>query len=101
RALRELGYAGSITLKERGYFPRGGGKVSAIFEPCRLHGFHFRKKGEDKGAWENRIGEGNQQEGQGRAEEIMGISHAANLPAHVPARQAEAAKSLLLEAGHN
>jgi len=79
RALERLGYAGSVTLKKRGYYPRGGGEVSAVFEPCKLRGFHFRKEGEDR---------------------ITGISHASNLPAHVPARQAEAAESLLLEAGY-
>lgn len=80
RALEQLGYVGSVTLKKRGYYPRGGGEVSAVFEPCKLRGFHFRKEGENK--------------------EVMGISHASNLPAHVPSRQAEAAKSMLLEAGY-
>lgn len=79
RALEQLGYAGSVTLKKRGYYPRGGGEVSAVFEPCKLRGFHFRKEGEKR---------------------ITGVSHASNLPAHVPARQAEAAESLLLEAGY-
>jgi len=55
RALEQLGYAGSVTLKERGYYPRGGGRVSAVFEPCRLHGFHFRKKQEKKRDGKNLI----------------------------------------------
>ena len=79
RALERLGYAGNVTLKERGYYPKGGGKVSAFFEPCRLSGFHFLKE----------------------EEEIKGISHASNLPAHVPLRQAEAASARLLEAGYS
>ncbi len=79
RALDRLGYAGNVTLKKRGYYPKGGGKVSAFFEPCRLWGFHFLKE----------------------EEEIKGISHASNLPAHVPLRQAEAASARLLEAGYS
>lgn len=78
RALERLGYAGKVILKEHGYYPKGGGKVSASFEPCRLRGFHFLKE----------------------EEEIRGISHASNLPAHVPLRQAEAARLKLLEAGY-
>ncbi|MGB9941271.1 RNA 3'-terminal phosphate cyclase [Methanosarcina sp.] len=78
RALERLGYSGSVTLKEHGYYPKGGGKVSAFFKPCRLQGFHFLKE----------------------EEEIRGISHASNLPAHVPLRQAEAASTGLMEAGY-
>ena len=102
RALKQLGYAGSVTLKNRGYYPRGGGEVSAVFEPCKLRGFHFRKEGENKRAGENRIEEENQKGGknQNQGKEVMGISHASNLPAHVPARQAEAAESMLIEAGY-
>ncbi|MGA9189137.1 MAG: RNA 3'-terminal phosphate cyclase [Methanosarcina sp.] len=79
RALEQLGYAGNVTLKKHGYYPKGGGKVSAFFEPCRLWGFHFLKE----------------------EEEIKGISHASNLPAHVPLRQAEAASARLLEDGYS
>ena len=78
RALERLGYTGSVTLKEHGYYPKGGGKVLAFFKPCKLQGFHFLKE----------------------EEEIRGISHASNLPAHVPLRQAEAASTRLMEAGY-
>lgn len=78
KALEQLGYAGRVILHERGYYPKGGGEVSASFEPCRLHGFHFLKE----------------------EEEIRGISHASNLPTHIPLRQAEAARIRLLEAGY-
>ncbi len=78
RALERLGYSGSLVLKEHGYYPKGGGKVSAFFKPCRLQGFHFLKE----------------------EEEIQGISHASNLPAHVPLRQAEAASTRLMETGY-
>ncbi|HWQ48199.1 MAG TPA: RNA 3'-terminal phosphate cyclase [Methanosarcina sp.] len=79
RALERLGYSGSVILKEHGYYPKGGGKVSASFKPCRLRGFHFLKEEED----------------------LKGISHASNLPAHVPLRQAEAASTRLTEAGYS
>ncbi len=78
-ALKQLGYSGSVTLKKHGYYPKGGGKVSAYFKPCRLRGFHFLKE----------------------EEKIKGISHASNLPAHVPLRQAEAASTRLMEAGYS
>jgi RNA 3'-terminal phosphate cyclase (ATP) len=78
RALERLGYAGRTVMNEHGYYPKGGGKVSAFFEPCRLQGFHFLKE----------------------EEEVRGISHASNLPAHIPLRQAEAARIRLLEAGY-
>ncbi len=78
KALEQLGYAGKVVLKEHGYYPKGGGRVSASFKPCRLQGFHFLKE----------------------EDEIRGISHASNLPTHVPLRQAEAAKIRLLEAGY-
>ena len=78
RALERLGYTGSVILKEHGYYPKGGGKVSAFFKPCKLQGFHFLKE----------------------EEKIRGISHASNLPAHVPLRQAEAASTRLMEAGY-
>ncbi|MGB9928961.1 MAG: RNA 3'-terminal phosphate cyclase [Methanosarcina sp.] len=78
KALERLGYTGNIILKKYGYYPKGGGEVSAFFEPCKLKGFHFSRE----------------------SEEIKGVSHASNLPAHVPLRQAEAAKLKLLEAGY-
>ncbi|MCQ1536763.1 RNA 3'-terminal phosphate cyclase [Methanosarcina sp. KYL-1] len=87
-ALEQMGYSGRVTLKERGYYPKGGGTVSASFEPCKLRGFHFRKE-------EIRTGEA-PKEGAG----IHGVSHASNLPPHVPSRQAEAARDRLLEEGY-
>ncbi|MDQ1252983.1 MAG: 3-terminal phosphate cyclase [Euryarchaeota archaeon] len=78
KALEKLSFTGRIVLHERGYYPKGGGKVSAFFEPCRLHGFHYLKEEED----------------------VRGISHASNLPAHIPLRQAEAARTRLLEVGY-
>lgn len=100
RALEKLGYTGSVTLEERGYYPRGGGNVSAVFEPCKLHGFHFQKNEKNKRAGEKLTDEEGLKGRASEKEKIMGISHASNLPDHVPPRQAEAAKSLLLEAGY-
>jgi RNA 3'-terminal phosphate cyclase (ATP) len=78
RALKRLGYSGSVILKEHGYYPKGGGEVSTFFKPCRLQGFHFLKE----------------------EEEIKGFSHASNLPTHVPLRQAKAASERLMETGY-
>ncbi|WP_440946443.1 RNA 3'-terminal phosphate cyclase [Methanosarcina sp. T3] len=102
RALEQLGYAGSVTLKKRGYYPRGGGEVSAVFKPCKLRGFHFRKEEENGRTVEDRRVEETRKGGRNPTQrtEVLGISHASNLPAHVPARQAEAAESMLLETGY-
>lgn len=81
-ALEKMGYSGRVKVHERGYYPKGGGAVSATFEPCKLQGFHFKSpKSELK-------------------MEVHGTSHSSNLPSHVAERQAEAAKTLLLEAGY-
>lgn len=82
-ALEKMGYAGRVKLQERGYYPKGGGTVLATFEPCKLRGFHFKNP-------KNKLNL-----------EVRGISHASNLPSHVAARQAEAAKTLLLEEGYS
>lgn len=78
KALRKMGYVSELDLHERGYYPKGGGKVKASFKPCKLRGFHFQKEEE---------------------ETVQGFSHSSNLPPHVVERQAEAAKVRLLEAG--
>ncbi len=83
QALEKMGYAGRVKLQERGYYPKGGGTVLATFEPCKLRGFHFKNP-------KNKLNL-----------EVRGISHASNLPSHVVARQAEAAKTLLLEEGYS
>lgn len=88
RALEKMGYAGRVKLRERGYYPKGGGTVLATFEPCKLRGFHF-KSPESKVDPEIR-----------EVREVRGISHSSNLPSHVASRQAEAAKTLLLEEGY-
>lgn len=99
-ALEKFGYVGNLTLKKRGFYPRGGGEVLAVFEPCKLHGFHFLKTETKKKAEKDLKECEGTKDRQNLKEEIMGISHASNLPSHVPARQAEAAESLLLETGY-
>lgn len=73
KALKKMGYNCIIEVLKRGYYPEGGGKVRASFEPAKLHGFEFEKKEED----------------------IKGISHSSKLPEHIAQRQALAAKRLL------
>ncbi|WP_370573316.1 RNA 3'-terminal phosphate cyclase [Methanomethylovorans sp.] len=77
KALEQMGYCCNIEILKRGYYPEGGGKVRASFEPARLHGFDFERKEEN----------------------IKGMSHSSNLPEHVAQRQARAAKKLLENKG--
>ncbi|MDD2439446.1 MAG: RNA 3'-terminal phosphate cyclase [Methanosarcinaceae archaeon] len=81
KALRKMGYGCELELQKRGYYPKGGGVVTATFKPCKLKSFHFLR--EEK-----------REEGK-----IFGISHSSNLPSHVAERQAEAAKASLFKAG--
>ncbi len=73
-ALRLFGFKGDLQLVSRGYFPIGGGIVTAVIEPARLHGI--------------------------RADvplppSVRGISACSRLPPHVAKRQADAAKKYL------
>jgi RNA 3'-terminal phosphate cyclase (ATP) len=77
KALGQMGYNCKIEVLKRGYYPEGGGKVRASFEPAKLHGFEFEKK----------------------EEIIKGISHSSKLPEHIAQRQARAAKILLENRG--
>ena len=92
QALEKMGYAARVKLRERGYYPKGGGTVLATFEPCKLRGFHFKGPESKLNPEVRKLRE---------IQEIRGISHASNLPSHVVARQAEAAKTLLLEEGYS
>jgi len=81
-ALREMGCAVHLDLKQRGYYPKGGGLVDVHVTPTEhLKGFAFQKT-EHVGV-------------------IGGISHSSGLPAHVAERQANAAKQTLKEAGYH
>lgn len=72
-ALKQMGFNYRIEVLKRGYYPEGGGKVCASFEPARLHGFEYERK----------------------EEIIKGISHSSKLPEHISQRQALAAKRVL------
>ncbi|ABE52656.1 RNA 3'-terminal phosphate cyclase [Methanococcoides burtonii] len=77
-ALSKMGYRCNIDILKRGYYPRGGGIVNAIIEPSHLVPDRFS---EERGT-------------------IRGISHCSNLPEHVAQRQADKAKAILENAGH-
>jgi RNA 3'-terminal phosphate cyclase (ATP) len=82
KALREMGCAVHLDLKQRGYYPKGGGLVDVHVTPTEhLKGFAFQKT-EHVGV-------------------IGGISHSSGLPAHVAERQANAAKLTLKEEGYH
>ncbi|MEM4389476.1 MAG: RNA 3'-terminal phosphate cyclase [Candidatus Micrarchaeia archaeon] len=61
----------SLTLRAYGFYPKGGGEVELLVEPCGgLRGVHLSERG--------------------RCSEVEGISVCANLPAHIATRQAQA-----------
>jgi len=79
--LRRMGYAGEVELVRRGHYPRGGGVVRARIEPMpKLTALNLTDPG--------------------RIASIKGISHCVRLPGHIAARQAHAAKLVLLKAGY-
>lgn len=79
--LKQMGYAGKIALKKRGYYPRGGGRVSATFSPIG----HLKPLTLDQ---------------SGIRPQIAGISHCGALPKHIAERQALAAIQMLNQAGY-
>lgn len=74
--LARLGAGVGVELKRRGYYPRGGGEVEVTIEPAR----RLRPLRLDE---------------CGPIEEIAGIAHCANLPAHVAERMQQAALARL------
>ncbi|MCS7119413.1 MAG: RNA 3'-terminal phosphate cyclase [Archaeoglobaceae archaeon] len=79
RAIVEMGCKISLKLKNRGYYPRGGGKITVEIEPSKLSGKNFEKIDC----------------------EIRGISHCQNLPEHVALRQRDSLIGFLNERGLN
>jgi len=90
KAIREMGCEVQISLKRRGYYPKGDGLVETRIAPSHcgalphdpaspvrayLNGFVFMDK-----------------EGEGI---VKGVSHSCGLPAHVVERQAKAAERIL------
>ena len=82
KAIREIGCDVQISLKRRGYYPKGGGLVEARIAPShRLKGFVLPKS-----------------EGEGI---VKGVSHSCGLPAHVVERQAKAVRKTLKVGGYD
>ncbi|MCL7412860.1 MAG: RNA 3'-terminal phosphate cyclase [ANME-2 cluster archaeon] len=79
--LASMGLECSIKVKQRGYYPKGGGKVKAVIVPSVLAGVKL-----EQGA---------------RYNAITGISHSSNLPEHVSRRQSESALAVLDAAGYS
>ena len=76
KAIREMGCDVQISLKSRGYYPKGGGLVEVRIVPSHhLKGIVFK---------------GSEREGI-----IKGVSHSSGLPARVAERQMKAAERIL------
>ncbi len=73
-ALRSFGFKGELRLETRGFFPVGGGRVTAVIEPARLHGITIEAPA---------------------APSVRGVSASSRLPPHVARRQAESARKYL------
>ena len=71
RHLARMGAPTTFTVERRGYYPRGGGEVSIEIEPCALQPI--------------------KRSVPGALEQLKGISHVANLPAHIAERMRGAA----------
>ena len=81
--LSVMGLKCNIKLQRRGYYPRGGGRVTAIIHPSVLEAVDLEIENEtDKEPCT-----------------VAGISHSSNLPPHVAQRQADAAAEALEKAG--
>jgi RNA 3'-terminal phosphate cyclase (ATP) len=79
RALKEMGAQVEMELIARGYYPKGGGRVTVRVSPSKLEGRIFERIEESVG----------------------GISHCSNLPAHIAKRQAESAMNLIKDHGYD
>jgi RNA 3'-phosphate cyclase len=74
--LSKLGYLAELKLLRRGHYPKGGGRVSMIVQPCKgLTPLELTERSEVK--------------------RVQGISHCVGLPVHVAQRQATAAQEIL------
>lgn len=78
--LEQVGYIGNILLEKRGYYPKGGGRVSATFSPRQNLTSLKLSFSKDEVL-------------------IKGISHCGNLPQHVADRQAQSTTNTLKQAG--
>lgn len=78
--LASMGMECSIKVRQRGYYPKGGGNVRAEISPSALVG---AKLDQDV-----------------KFDAVTGISHSSNLPEHVSRRQSESALAMLEAAGY-
>jgi RNA 3'-phosphate cyclase len=79
--LQQMGFIGQLDIINRGYYPKGGGHVTATLAPIASLTPLTLKKSEE-------------------IPKISCISHCGSLPRHVAERQANAAKHELLQAGY-
>jgi len=105
--LASMGLKCNIRLQRRGYYPRGGGRVTAIIYPSALRAVELDKEKETDTKKEDEMekerGKGKEIE-KGKEKEpctVSGISHSSNLPPHVMQRQADAATAALEKAGYS
>lgn len=75
--LTMLGLDVKLTLARRGYYPRGGGEVEIEAQPARPRALRL--------------------EAPGPLQEIAGLAHSANLPAHIVERMQRSAMDVLAD----
>ncbi|HSD96464.1 MAG TPA: RNA 3'-terminal phosphate cyclase [Sulfuricaulis sp.] len=75
--LTRMGANVELTLLRRGYYPRGGGEVMVAVRPGRLQGLCI--------------------ETPGTVQEIHGLAHVSNLPAHIVERMQQTARQMLAD----
>lgn len=85
-ALRCFGAEVDLEVRQRGYYPKGQGRVLLTIKPGELRPAHLAAQ---ESVQEQRAVQGI----------VQGISHCSNLPEHVARRQAESAEKVLKEAG--
>ncbi len=95
--LASMGLKCNIRLQRRGYYPRGGGRVTAIIHPSALRAVELDKEKETDTKKEKEKERGKEKEPC----TVSGISHSSNLPPHVMQRQADAATAALEKAGYS
>lgn len=81
--LRDAGADVELSVKRKGYYPKGGGIVDMAVSPSEFGG----------------IFTGGHEDGEGRSRNIRGNLHISGLPAHVGKRLMESAESILSEKG--
>jgi RNA 3'-terminal phosphate cyclase (ATP) len=93
--LASMGLKCNIRLQRRGYYPSGGGRVTAIIHPSALRAVELDKEKEKETDTKKEMGKGKE------PCTVSGISHSSNLPPHVAQRQADAATAALEKGGYS